>query len=322
MSGVPKSLSFPIVGRPFTASDVSDDFAQWLYANWRRAEHDTTPHWFAIRLCIAREADLPESLRARLPERVATTIEAATPVHVTARGDRASALLGSIAGGAYLDLEPGAAHVRAWGVAEPSSPGRWPLLVALHEVVRASGLLPLHGAAAIRPNDTGATAFLGPSGVGKSTTLLGLARAGWAPVCEDFAWLDPDTLRLYAWDHGVRLLPDAIARLGHLTAHALPRDVRPKRLVTYSEIAERYGVRRHASTQLQRLVRLTRGDGPSRWVPLPRVAAVPVLWEAIGLPLTTPAQRLVARWIARLVDDVELCTLRLGETPVPPAEAP
>ncbi|HEX7051157.1 MAG TPA: ATP-binding protein [Longimicrobiales bacterium] len=56
----------------------------------------------------------------------------------------------------------------------------------------------------------GAIAFLGPSGTGKSTTLLRLARAGWTPLAEDLSWVEPHTLTLYGWDRGVRLWPGTL----------------------------------------------------------------------------------------------------------------
>jgi len=280
------------------------------------------PHPFTIDVRCAPRPEVTAAYFDHLPERHASGAEGATPRLTTSVDGSASVLLGSRSGGAHLEIAVDGAVMHAWGVQGTWAPGRWPLLLAIHEAVRASGLLPLHCAAAVRPGDDGATAFLGPSGVGKSTTLVTLAQAGWAPVCEDYAWLDPASMRLHAWDHGLRLLPDALERLGPPFTLTTGEPSAEKRAVAYEELAERYGVERLASARLQRLAWLVRDGGPSRWDALPRVAAVPVLWEAIGLPLTEPARRLVADHIAELVSSLELRTLRLGTTPLSVVEAP
>ena len=310
-------VAFPILGRSFEADDVGERLAGWLVHHWRR-EHPEAPFSRDRILLQCHEGpDLPNALCARLPATHDPDADAAKPVHVAVDGERAEALLGSLAGGAYLELDPGAARVRAWGVAGPGDPGRGPLLVALHEAVRASGLLPLHCAAAVRPGDAGATAFVGPSGVGKSTTLLTLVQAGWAPVCEDFAWLDPETLWAFAWDHDVRLLPDALARQGPLPTRPAAATGDPKRVVSYDALAKRFGVERRLAAPLVRVIRMARGTGRTRWGPLPRYEMVPPLWEAIGLPLTGRSRKQVAEQIGALVDDVGRGSLRIGETPVP-----
>jgi hypothetical protein len=245
------------------------------------------------------------------------TADAGRPVHVATEADVTRVLLGAEAGGAFLELSPGVARILAWGVEEPGSPGRDPLLVALHDAVRASGLLPLHCAAAVRPGEEGATAFLGRSGVGKSTTLVALTQVGWAPVCEDLAWLDPNSLTLFGWDHDVRLLPDAIERLGPVSGRPAGVADDPKHVVSYQELAARFGVERRTVAPLRRLVRLERVDGPTRWGTLSRAEAVPPLWESIGLPLAPSTRRQVAWQVPRLIDAVELATLGLGATSIP-----
>jgi hypothetical protein len=310
-------VAFPILGRQFEADEVGERLAAWLVHHWRR-EHPEAP--FSrdrIHLRCPDGPDVPADLRSRLPATHHPATDAATPVHVAVDGERAEVLLGSLAGGAYLELEPEEARVRAWGVAGPGDPGRGPLLVALHEAVRASGLLPLHCAAAVRPADPGATAFVGPSGVGKSTTLLTLVQAGWAPVCEDFAWLDPGSLWMFAWDHDVRLLPDALERMGRLPTRPAAAVGDPKRVVGFADLTAHFGVQRRRAAPLVRLIRLERGTGRTRWGPLPRREAVPPLWEAIGLPLTGRSRQQVATQIGALVDDVGRGSLRIGETPVP-----
>ena len=316
-AGSRRSVAFQVLGRPFSARGVDDDLAAWLARHWDHPHHRLHDHTFSIDLHCSPRPALPSASLDLLPERSASDVDAATPRHSSDDGERASVLLGSREGGAQLELRCDGARVQAWGVHAPGAAGRWPLLLALHEAVRASGLLPLHCAAAVHPDEDGASALLGASGVGKSTTLLTLAHAGWAPVCEDFAWLDPNTMQLYAWDHGVHMLPDTLERLGTQAPPTQRAPAGGKHLLTYRDLAEHYGVARRVAAPLQRLAWLVRDEGPSRWTDLPRVQAVPVLWEAIGLPLTGPARRQVSAHIAALVDAVELRTLRLGRTPVP-----
>ncbi len=321
MSEAAVRVSFRILGRMLSAHGVDAHLATWLARHWDRPHLEVPGHPFVIDLRCAPRPELPAELLQLLPERTSGHDDGATPRRASGDDAHASVLLGSHEGGAYLELDAARARVQAWGVRGPSPEGRWPLLLALHEAVRASGLLPLHCAAAVHPDEAGATALLGPSGVGKSTTLLALAQAGWAPVCEDFAWLDPTNGMVHAWDHGLRLRPDALERLGHGSAPTPSDPAAEKQLVAYHDLGERYGVRRCVSAPLRRLVRLVRGDGPTRWEALPRTHAVPVLWESIGLPLTTPARRQVAAHIAAIVDEAELLNLHLGRTPVPAAPA-
>jgi hypothetical protein len=312
------SVTFDILGRRLEASGVDAELAGWLADQWHRPHHAAAPSDYSLGLRCGREPSLPGELRWRLPDEPAAGAGHDVARFETLQRERRGVVLGSVHGGAYLEFAPGAAHVNAWGVAGRLAPGRWPLLLALHDAVRASGLLPLHCAAAVRPGEEGATAFLGPSGVGKSTTLLRLARAGWEPVCEDLAWLDPVSLQLYAWDDDIRLRHDPRQPDGAREPAEATSAAGPKWRLSYEELAERYGVRRRTSARLQRLAWLVRGEGPSRWGRLSRQAAVPPLWEAIGLPLTQPTRRAVAQQVAALVDTVPVCALHLGATPPPP----
>lgn len=315
MTEAATTVVFSVLGRTLVANGVDEDVATWLRHHWERPQHRVAESPYRITLEHLRASSLPATLRSRLPERRQPTPGDAQVVHTTADDRRAAVLLGSKAGGVHLELDPHGAHIGAWGVTGPQALGRWALLLALHEAVRASGLLPLHCSAAIRPGDGGATVFMGPSGVGKSTTLIRLARAGWSPVCEDVAWLDPESRALFAWDDGIRLREDGFAHPAQFAGSARLRTDPPKHLVTYGHLADHYGVQRQTSAPLQRLAHLVRGTGPSRWGRLSRSSAVPPLWEAIGLPLTRPAQRQVARQIAALVDTVSRCTLFLGDAP-------
>ena len=318
MSTGPTRVSFEVLGRRLTATGVDEGLARWLAHHWDRSHHRVPHHPMTIEVRCAPAPDSEAPYLAHLPDRHDAGADAASPRLTTHGAGSAAVLLGSRSGGAYLEIGVDGAVVVAWGVQGPAAPGRWPLLLTLHEAVRASGLLPLHCAAAVRPGDDGATAFLGRSGAGKSTTLLTLAQAGWAPVCEDYAWLDPTSMRLYAWDTAVRLTPDTLARLEPMRTHPATASADPKRLLDYDELAERFGTPRRTEAPVARLVHVERGTGASRWGSLAPEAAVPALWQAVGLPLTGYARQQVARQIGRLVRSVELASLHVGHTPVPP----
>jgi hypothetical protein len=85
------------------------------------------------------------------------------------------------------------------------------VMVGMIEAIRASGLLPMHTSIAAR--DGVGTAFTGESGRGKTTTLIHSIKAGFSPICEDFAWLEPNSLEVFGCDRGLRCLPDTLERV-------------------------------------------------------------------------------------------------------------
>lgn len=76
------------------------------------------------------------------------------------------------------------------------------------------GLLPLH-CSAVRTGGS-ALAFTGPSGAGKSTLAAGLARRGYAHLCDDVCVLGNDgaRTRLHPMPKGLKLWRDAADTLG------------------------------------------------------------------------------------------------------------
>jgi hypothetical protein len=85
-----------------------------------------------------------------------------------------------------LIVEPNRRRADAWAV----SPGSWAaeereglVFLLSSEILRASGLYPLHAAACER--DGRAVLILGASGAGKSTCLLSMMRAGWRCLSDD-----------------------------------------------------------------------------------------------------------------------------------------
>src|SRR5581483_7530878 len=218
-------------------------------------------------------------------------------------------------GGLYLTLDPSSSHIDAWGAWDGDGTAALflALYVALSESLRASGLLPLHTAAAAR--DGAVTLFMGPSGTGKSTTVLRAALQGWTPLAEDMVWLDPETLWVTGWDRGVRLRPDTRDRFaGPLATLPWRSDADGKLVLDYHTFA----AAPPRSSTLSRIIVLARDDRHAPgWEPMPPREMVRALWEATGVPLHTNARAWIARVIPDLISRVECRRLWIGNAPLP-----
>lgn len=182
------------------------------------------------------------------------------------------------------------------------------LYVAMQEALECSGLLAFHGAAASL--NGAACAFLGPSGMGKSTTLLRAAQAGWTPVAEDTFWLDPTSTLIYGWERHVRLLPDTQALLAVETGQNWLVSSDGKVNVPYDALPGQ-GVQR-GGVPLRTLAVLSRQPEPAGWYAMTRQQAALALWEALGLPLCQQARQLVAQQIGELLARLPYLRLNLG----------
>lgn len=303
----PNDLSFPILGRRLHVRGIPE-LHDWLRTYWHFPEHDVPPRPYTIRI---------DAADALLPLRDATTHSAGIP-GLEMTWHHRDGVWQTNAGGATtrLMLAPAHAHITlaneagATGAAAPAA--RAALYTALSEAVRASGLVPMHAAAIARDDDS--TLLLGPSGTGKTTTLLRAVRAGWSPLAEDLVWLDPGSLRVHGWDRGVRLWPGTA------------RDLVPDAPEGTWDVAadgklflpwQRLAAPRTPSARLTRIVLLERtGAEPtdprrSRPTPLASAELVRVLWEATGVPLTDATRSSVAACVARLAHEVEHLRLRL-----------
>ena len=315
MSGAtPERLAFAVIGRQLDAGRPSPDAAACLLRHWRRGVIGS-PSTYRIALHLRSRGRWPSSLAARIAHAPSAPDRTAPPLLEHHRTTASCVLLGDRDSGAWLRVRPHRTDAHVWGDLSPGALGREWLLTTVHEALRASGLLPLHCSAAVAPKERFATAFLAPSGTGKSTTLVRLARAGWDPVCEDFAWYDPTSNRLYGWDEQVRLHAAAPGNAGQDTDS--PTSAAPKRSLDYAALETRFGVKHRSVAPLGRLVALRRGTGASGWAALSRTETVPVLWEAIGLPLSAFVRAHVAASVARMVDELQRATLHLGETSLP-----
>jgi hypothetical protein len=305
MDGDESEIAFPLLGRPFRARGMPAHLVSWLREHWHFPEHAVPPHPYGISLT-----------RIAAPPRW----EAAAPRHVRLHGGRELAWwvegaedaecwwTGTEEVGLRLELGAAGSRVVLWGAGVGGADLHAALYLALCESLRASGLLPLHAAVVVR--DGRATALCGPSGVGKSTTLLTALHAGWTPLAEDLSWLDPASLTLHGWDRGVRLWPEGRDRLPAYAAASWDTDADGKLFLPYHRLPT--PVQR--SAPLARVLALHRDPTrPSAVEPLPPRDAVRVLWESTGVPLSPASRDSAARRIPELMGRIEISRLRLGE---------
>ena len=184
--------------------------------------------------------------------------------------------------------------------------------LALIEAIRASGLLPMHTAIALHADR--ALALTGTSGTGKTTTLLQALSLGYTPVSEDFAWLNPQTMRVHSVDRGLHCLPDTLARALAYFPNAQPIQTNPRKtFIPFAQIAAQTW-----ECQLHRIWKLERQpDLPSAVIALSTAERVMTLYETTGLPLTMLARAQAAAAIPRLAQELEIAKLRIGNTPLP-----
>ncbi len=195
------------------------------------------------------------------------------------------------------------------------------LLNAFHEAVALSGLVPFHAAAVHRPASLGSPEqtwmILGPSGRGKTTTVLRALRAGWLPVAEDVCWLLPPTLEVIGSDTtiGVRspslgVLHDALPRTRERMQGVRSNS---KLLVPWHEIGA-----------LQDPVAVTHvvelRNGPAAEAGLADssgLRTVMALYEAGGIPRTDQARTELAFAIGRLAEGTRNAVLGLRGIDLP-----
>ncbi len=185
------------------------------------------------------------------------------------------------------------------------------LMVAVIEALRISGLVPLHTSVAVKNGI--ATAFVGQSGRGKTTTLITAIAHGYQPLCEDFALLEPNTGMVYPLDRGLRCLPDTLERLQRLFPNAKPSHFdRDKHVVPFETLAPRALV-----AKLQHVYMLERDfEQPTRFEAMRNAERVMALFSASGAPLSAIGKTLTARAFAQLASRLEFARLWLGNTPV------
>lgn len=303
--GAAGEVAFAILGRPFVAREVPAWLRVWLEEHWLHPEHAPPSYPFTIAL-DCRAADQAPGLLTG--DEVCASLPGVTQIWRRQgltwewREGRSTVRLG---------FDAASASISAWGVDSPGAEATVALHLAICEAVRASGLIPLHAAAAIPPGGgNAATALLARTGEGKSTTLLRLHQAGWTPLAEDFSWIDPETGTLYGWDRGVYLWPGTIEEFVPSVAGKPWKSGRDGKLfLSYSDL----GVTSTRAAALTRLALLSRtASGDAGWEPLAPAEGVRALWEGVGVPLAPASRAAAGEWIGSVVKRMPVERLRLG----------
>ena len=305
------------LGRKIRCSGIDPATQQRINGLWldsaANAPRDGTPFESAeLSITIAlRETPTPLHIRNRNAE-----IGTWGTRHVLVGGDEfwvlesgdaeSSAVHGRIeAGGATLELH--GAPFTGWLA----------LFSAFGEAMASSGVLHLHAAALHKDGRT--LALLGPSGRGKSTSLLRGIAAGWYPIAEDSCWLDVETLRLLPADGPLRLRAGSVELVRALRPDLVAARLDRERV----EIPlEQLGERLVAST-LTDIVRLERSESTrAEWHPLPATRTVMALHESVGIPHTARVGAMHTRAFASIVRRTTNSTLRMGAISSPFPAAP
>jgi hypothetical protein len=290
-------LSFSILGRKL--HNTNSSLQPWLELYFRfpyQLERDSFEIWL--------EQKTVEHFPLETPATILELHDASLEMRVLEN----EFWFGTPKSGMRFTYAPDNAKLEWWGQEIPFNA----LFIGICEGLRLSGLISLH--ASIAAVNASATAFLGPSGRGKTTTLLYASIAGWQIVAEDFSWLEPETMNLYGFDRGLRLLPDtaSIFKQHHPDIQLLEM-IEGKYVVPYEQL----GVKRQA-VKLERIAVLERNpDATSSWQALPKREGALALWEANGVPFTPEAQNFVSSTIPKILAKLKLKTLVLGQGELP-----
>lgn len=299
-------VEFTVFGVRCRALDLTRGLERWIRRRWEQGTRIDAPSVY--RIDVARRMPPPRP-STHPPASQTTPLDGARLTWLR----HAERWWSTSDGGSGISLRlfDRRARIRIWtGSTRIEVDTLLALHVAFSEALRASGLVPLHAAVAVR--DGRATALIGPSGVGKSTTLLAAVDDGWLPLAEDFAWLDPTTRRVFGWggERGVRLTTAGLSRL-HADARAAAwrRRADGKFELAYEVVARS----RPASAELTRVVVLTRhGSRESMIEPLGPRSAAQALWECSGVPLCRVNREAFASQVPALVANLEWQQLTLG----------
>jgi hypothetical protein len=283
-------IQFEILGRSLTVTGpITESLETGLRSRWDFPEYTCDPHPFKLEITNGTiPTGFPTQASSSMLELFAGAVEYWNLEPIIWIGDQAT--------GVHIELLEDQMVAHAWGV--PANIELFHLAIA--EGLRASGLISLHASIAAR--DGQALAFLGPSGRGKTTTLLRSLEAGFVPVCEDFAWCDADTLEVFGFDRGLRLLPDTAEHLAG-----------GQWFVPYSSLnVERRAVNLGTIALLERDPERATGFGL-----LSKREAALAFWEASGMPLSRSVQDRVSQRIAGMVSRLEVRRLLLGQGAIP-----
>ena len=229
-------------------------------------------------------------------------------IRFAAEGDEAFWAIGPEGGAGHLAIDQTGAHIGLTG----DSFRAWDVLHALvSEAISASGLLRVHCAATA--SGERAYIYLGPSGRGKTTTMLRAVAAGHRPIAEDLCWLDPASMMLFPTDRNVKILPHAKETVGGPQVSAAWTPTGRGKLSTPMETFG--GVARGRT--LTDVVLLERApDLDTAWLPVTGPETVLALYAAVGIPNTARQRDFVATSLGRVTELSRCRVLRLGRTPI------
>ena len=303
-------VEFGVLGSRFRIRGAPAEVEHWLRGCWESSQHSSHPSDWPIDIAFGTRA--PWSLRPPYLELQTSLLDDAS-ISWRRHGERwwSSCEADS---GLELRIFKDRARIRVWADDVMRS-STLSLHVAICEALRARGLVPLHAAVCVR--DGHATAIVGRSGIGKSTTLLSAIEAGWLPLAEDCAWLDPQTHRVHAWagERGLRLTCEGLHRIATRWQLAGWRRQHDGKFFLGFD---RLGPARPLSADLTRVLVLDRDSSRSSGLAAldPR-DATRALWESAGVPLCRASRGMFAVQAPLLLSRIQWARLILGRgTPV------
>ena len=303
-----RDFQFPLLGSTCHVMGADDRQERWLRYHWQfpQLRLDPRPFEINIRFLSAAPFDLP-----RMSVRSCTSAVHGAIVQWQQHDARRWSTTESNSGVQFW-LGEFNAGIDVWQ-SHAGANIRIPLHVAMCEAVRATGLAPLHAAVVAREQHV--IGFAGSAGTGKSTTVLTAMAAGWQPLSEDFAWLDPANGRVYGWDRGIHLTKAGADRFRpQWKSEGWHTDFNGKLFRTFEDL----GASTAGSRVLTGLTLLQRDDSQaSRWEHLSNHDAVRMLFESAGVPLCTESRDHFAAQVGSLMNRLELRRLILGRTPLP-----
>lgn len=186
-----------------------------------------------------------------------------------------------LAGQLYVQVDP--RHSTLSCESQGASPEV--VMLAMTELHRAGGWLPLHASVVAREGR--AVAISGVSGAGKSTALLRLMAEGFEVVAEDRAFWHAASGQVVGLDRFLRAFRDSLERFApQWLEQPLGRDIKGKWMLPLPE---------SRSAALQRVLLL--GHAPE----LDPISRVRAAWEMTGTPLTATARAEAQRGVSRLM---------------------
>jgi hypothetical protein len=296
-------IYFQILGRSLRLTGtVEASLETALRSRWDFPEYEHAPDPFGL------EVEMLNAAPSAFPSNLPSTVLELPSGNLECRSLETIIWLGDATVGVRAELLEQQLLIQAWGL-QARNVDLLHLVIA--EGLRASGLISLH--ASIAASNSQAIAFLGPSGRGKTTTLLRSLEAGFVPVCEDFAWCDPITLEVFGFDRGLRLLPDTATFFEERFGIVPSIWQVDKWFVPYSSLnLERQSVKLAMIALLER-----QPDCPTAFEALSKRLAALAFWEASGLPLLRTVQDRISQQIAGMVARLEVRRLVLGQGPIP-----